>query len=167
MNEILNRPTVSIGIDPGPIPGIVAIHHGPPLRTQIFQCDGDSVVWLAEQLINVAAEGGLSVNLQIERFVVGVRAGRSSTAHAGRQTRDMIGALAAVTHWANVHVALRPAAEVFPWASDARLSRLGLYAATKGMQHARSAARHALYTAVRDGGMTDPMSREFRKAVRE
>jgi hypothetical protein len=157
--------SVSIGVDPGPTPGVVAIHHGPPIRTQLFQCDASSVLWLVQALLQRSAADKLSINLQIERFVVGPRAHRSSAAEAGRQTRDMIGILAAVDRWTGVHVVQRSAAEVFPWASDARLSRIGLYVATKGMQHARAAARHALYTAVRDGGLTDPMSRDFRKVV--
>lgn len=159
---------VVIGVDPGPVPGVAVIHPG-PLRTQVFQCDAGSVLWLVRGLISEADGGALDTILAVEGFVVGPRASRSAAAGAGKITRDMIGKLAGIQAYnpTNVRVVQRPATEVMPWASDARLSRLGLYAATKGMQHARAAARHALYAAVRDGGMTDPMSREFRKVVTE
>lgn len=165
----MNLSRVVIGVDPGPVPGVVVIHPGPPLRTQVFQCDAGSVLWLVLGLISEADRWALNTVLAVERFVVGPRAGRSSTSDAGRITRDMVGKLAGIQAYnpTNLQVVQRSASEVFPWASDARLSRIGLYAATKGMQHARAAARHALYAAVRDGGMTDPMSREFRKVVTE
>lgn len=149
-----------IGVDPGPIPGVVVIRPGPPIDTAIFQCDAASVLWLVVALVNVADDNDQNVILAVEKFVVGMRSARSSTPGAGQLTRDMVGKLAALQSYfpTGVQVVQRSASEVFPWASDARLSRVGLYAATKGMQHARSAARHALYAAVRDAGMPDPLS---------
>jgi hypothetical protein len=52
----------------------------------------------------------------------------------------------------------RPAAAVKPRATDTRLDRAGLLAPTRGMPHARSAARHALYAAVPAGLLADPLS---------
>jgi hypothetical protein len=48
---------------------------------------------------------------------------------------------------------------VKPWATDERLEAAGLLDLTKGMRHARDAARHALFTAVKDGGVPDPLSK--------
>lgn len=164
---------VVIGVDPGPIPGVVVLRLGPPLETSVFQCDADSVLWLIRSLFAHAPYVGHHV-LAVERFVVGPRASRLSTASAGRKTRDMVGAIVELGENQRdlvgrplVRVVARSASEVMPWASDARLSRLGLYTATKGMQHARAAARHALYAAVKDAGLPDPLSAHSRKAVTE
>ena len=54
---------------------------------------------------------------------------------------------------------IRTAGEVKPWATDKRLHTAGLLDLTAGMRHARDAARHALYSAVRDYGLPDPLSR--------
>jgi hypothetical protein len=56
----------------------------------------------------------------------------------------------------------RPAAHVKPWATDERLEAAGLLEATKGMRHARDAARHALFAACKDGGIPDPLSKRSR-----
>jgi hypothetical protein len=57
-----------------------------------------------------------------------------------------------------VHVFLRNASLVKTWATDKRLAAAGLLDATKGMQHARDASRHALYAAVHTGMARDPLS---------
>jgi hypothetical protein len=51
---------------------------------------------------------------------------------------------------------------VKPWATDERLAAAGLLDPTKGMRHARDAARHALFCAVRDFGLPDPLSAKAR-----
>jgi hypothetical protein len=161
----MSLPALSIGVDPGPIPGIVAIFHGPPLEARVFQSDPNSVVWLVRSLLDDAENDRLTVHLQVEKFVVGPRSAKSATAYAGQQTREMIGAVMAVSRRTNVHTVTRSASEVMPWASDRRLSAVKLYTGTKGMPHARAAARHALFIAVRDGGLPDPLSADSRKAV--
>jgi hypothetical protein len=47
---------------------------------------------------------------------------------------------------------------VKPWAVDKRLHAAGLLDMTAGMRHARDAARHALFCAVKDYGLPDPLS---------
>jgi hypothetical protein len=72
----------------------------------------------------------------------------------------MVGVL---EHWAKTGVRgsyARSAADVKPWATDTRLQAAGLLDLTKGMRHARDAARHALFCAVCDFGLTDPLSRK-------
>lgn len=149
-----------VGVDPGPIPGIVVLCVGSvPVSPSIFQCDAGSAPWLVRETLESRLPWDRRI-LAIERFVVGPRASRSSTPKAGQLTRDMVGALTALgADLPGVRVVQRSASEVMPWATDVRLDRAGLLEATKGMQHARAAARHALFAAVRDGGAPDPLSK--------
>lgn len=151
--------TMVVAVDPGPIPGVVMLRQG---RTAVFQCDPDSVIWLVRELVT----GGQVVArrvLAVERFVVGMRTARTSMPKAGQITRDMIGALTELGRTLpGVTVVQRCAADVMPWATDKRLSAAGLLDLTKGMPHARAAARHALFSAVRDGDLPDPLSTKVR-----
>jgi hypothetical protein len=155
-----------IGIDPGPAPGIVALHDTTTTTRRpvasVIQCDYVSCVLFVSALLSTVdtdAAGRLPI-LAVEQFVVGPRAARSRTPAAGVATRDLIGALR--REFADVAVQLRPAARVKPWATDARLAAAGLLDVTRGMPHARDAARHALYAAVRNRLMPDPLSRKVR-----
>ncbi|HEU4567679.1 MAG TPA: hypothetical protein VFR99_06550, partial [Marmoricola sp.] len=119
---------------------------------------------------------GCPTLVQVERFVVGRRSGRSSTAAAGEVTRSMIGVLREV--WEGFDSTStgrlggrwfeRSAANVKPWATDQRLQACvlpggtSLWLQTAGMRHARDAARHALFAAVHDGGLPDPLSSKAR-----
>jgi hypothetical protein len=94
----------------------------------------------------------------VEKFVVSRRSGRSKTAQAGESARLIIGGVAQLCQEHGVRFVQRPAGTVKPWATDRRLDAAGLLAPTKGMGHARDAARHALYAAVRDLGLPDPLS---------
>lgn len=157
-----------IGVDPGPVPGIVDLHvEGPTLlRVEAIQCTAGTAAELVEALLQ--SERHTSTLLQVERFVVGRRSGRSATAGAGAATRDLIGQLQrvvdsmsyAVTR-ESVHLIERNAGQVKPWATDTRLTAAGLLEATKGMRHARDAGRHALFAAVHDAGLPDPLSSRF------
>jgi hypothetical protein len=156
-----------VAVDPGPTPGVAAVTGGPgPVSVAVFQCDARSVAWLVHTLLTLPARNKriqYRVVLAVERFVVGPRAARLAGAAAAAQTRDMIGELGALgEELAGVTVVRRAAAEVMPWATDKRLSAAGLLAITKAMPHARAAARHALFTAVRDGGLPDPLSTKVR-----
>lgn len=151
-----------IGVDPGPTAGIVklfwdnrVIH---PL--EIVQCNALAVPGIVDAFVR---DGDPLVYIAVEKFVDGRYAGRGNAPVAGRATRDMITSL--VTCYSGlqprVSLALRSASEVKPWASDDRLHRAGLFDATKGMTHARDAARHALFCVVKLGA-PDPMSRRAR-----
>lgn len=157
-----------IGIDPGPIPGFVMLDYAAGVATvDVVQCSWRTA---STVLLALLEDRPVAVTVQIEQFVVGRRSSRSSTASAGAITRDLIGSLQTV--WADHdatpngrlggHWFVRNAAAVKPWATDARLDAAGLLEATKGMRHARDAARHALYAAVHDGGMSDPLSKAAR-----
>jgi hypothetical protein len=154
-----------IGVDPGPIPGVVLLQ----LVTSGDQWSGRSARLVDAQALQVTPGllftvlDGINAQTEIEaiayeRFVVGRRAGQSSTAAAGARTRTMVGELEswASPSWRKVFA--RSAAEVKPWATDARLAACGLLEPTHGMRHARDAARHALFCAVKDWGLPDPLS---------
>lgn len=162
-----------IGIDPGPITGVVwlklainrpganLVAEGAQLvKAHAMQITPDMLIGVLDAVRLTMFEPDA---VAYERFVVGRRAGRSSTAAAGATTRDTVGALQA---WAREHgpVYARSAADVKPWATDTRLAAAGLLDITKGMRHAKDGARHALYCAVKDYGLPDPLSRRGRSA---
>lgn len=156
-----------IGIDPGPIPGIVHLYPragGHHLEIDVVQCNERAATAVLWGLLDSHRTllGKAPALVQIERFVVGRASMRSAA--AGATTRDLVGRLTGeAENQPNVKVVQRAAAEVKPWATDARLEAAGLLEATKGMRHARDAARHALFAAVKDGGLPDPLSKEFRR----
>jgi hypothetical protein len=156
-----------IGVDPGPTPGIVHLTSrafGRRLEVDVIQCTSHvapSVLWM---LLNDCRSslGEAPALVAIERFVVGRTSMKSG--RAGEETRDLIGKLQkTAAEQPNVSVVLRSAAEIKPWATDVRLAHAGLLNPTKGMRHARDAARHALFAAVKDGGLPDPLSKEFKR----
>lgn len=155
--------TLIVGVDPGLTTGIAALRYGPdqrrcadPIAVQIHGSEG--VVPLVQALIARATVG--EHVLAVEQFVIGGRAARSSSAHAGRVTRALIAELSELADSYSANLFTRAAALVKPWATDHRLEVAGLLDPTKGMQHARDAARHALYAAVHMGIAADPLSKK-------
>lgn len=151
-----------IGIDPGPTPGLCELRfdvYGALTYAAHYQCSANAAPTLLASLIT----GPVEVHIQIERFVVGRRATRSTNADAGALTRDLIGQLqqVAADHPISGTLALRTAAEVKAWATVPRMSAAMLWVPTTGMPHARDAARHALFCATRNGA-PDPLSKTWR-----
>lgn len=146
-----------LGIDPGGTTGLAMIHLAElrPYEGMFSQPTGPNALPLIASLINLQRPNLVA----IEAFVVGRRSGRSGTAQAGEQARLIIGGVAQLCTEHGVKFVQRPAGVVKPWATDRRLDAGGLLAPTKGLPHARDAARHALYSAVRDLGLPDPLSR--------
>jgi hypothetical protein len=151
-----------VGVDPGLTTGVFAVEffdggdrrdrRSDPIAVQIHGSEG--VLSVVSTLL---ARSPLSDKvLAVEQFVVGARAARSSSAHAGRVTRALISELGELEE----PVFTRTAALVKPWATDKRLHAAGLLDATKGMQHSRDASRHALYAAVHMGVTVDPLSKK-------
>lgn len=140
---------IVIGIDPGPTPGIVVleVHDGKLTDRQAVQCTAGALYDVLNGL-----DAHLARVIAVERFVVRGRANAAQTL-----TRDQVANLSAHHEGRAV---LRSASEVKPWATDVRLAHAGLLEATKGMRHARDAARHALFAAVKHGGLPDPLSRK-------
>lgn len=149
-------PRCVIGIDPGPVAGVVCL--------SLVGLNGADAAQVTEGGLLPLLHGWHALRrieaIAVERFVVSPRAGRSSTPAGGAAARAMV---AQVCDWAAQHdllVVLRSAADVKPWATDERLRAAGLYAMTEGMRHARDGARHALYEAVNSHGRPDPLSRK-------
>ena len=150
-----------LGIDPGPVTGIVRLRFdslaspSKVARAEAMQVTRGLVIPTIEMFDREAS--GLLV-LAIERFVVGPRASRSATPSGGADARDVV---ALVKEWATCRdwrCYARSAAEVKVWAGDNRLRAAGLFDLTNGMRHARDGARHALFAAAKDFGLTDPLS---------
>ncbi len=145
-----------IGIDPGPIPGIVRLHvkEGQLVSswTHIVQCSANVMPEIVGTFVD---EGGTiwPTTVAVERFVTKGRATKDQ-----RVTRDQVGYLLS-TH----NAVERTASQVKEWATDKRLEAAGLLEACKGMRHARDAARHALFAAVRDCGLIDPLSKDWKR----
>lgn len=149
-----------VGIDPGPVVGIAGLLLDQRLAVvavDVAQCTDRAALRVLEGLRPVQ---GIAVVLAGERFVVGPLAGRVRTPAGGRAARETMAQIAQWAHGHQLRYVERRAADVKPWATDTRLDRVGLLEPTRGMRHARDAARHALYAAVRDCGLVDPLSRK-------
>lgn len=155
---------VAIGMDPGPTPGLVKLTYalGRLMTVHVIQCSANSALDVLELwFLDVPTKAELY--FQVEKFVIGTKSYRSGS--PGARTRDMVGS--AVT-LAQSHlsgngapkgsVVIRTASETKAWASDGRLEAAGVLGDLKGMTHAKDAARHALYTACKDGNIPDPFS---------
>lgn len=151
-------PPYVLGIDPGPVVGLVGLRITPDLeihpRVHVIQCSAN----VLDQVLHGINPPDLLV--AVERFVVGPRAARSNAPSAGRVAVHVVGMLADRSRVdRGYRYIARSAAEVKPWATDTRLAAAGLLEPTKGMRHARDAARHALFAAVKDCGAIDPLSK--------
>lgn len=150
--------TCVVGIDPGPTPGVVGLNLTLTIvNADVVQCRDKTLVPVLNGLWDWY---GSEMRLYVEQFVIGPRSARSRTPSGGKATRDLINE---ITRWAGQHAVrvptLRQASEVKAWATDARLEAARLLELTKGMPHARDAARHALFAAVKDHGLPDPLSK--------
>jgi hypothetical protein len=147
-------------MDPGPTPGIVRLTYSDDrdlLMVDVVQCSAHTALDLLEVLLRVPA--GTEVYFQGEKFVVGK--GSYRTGSPGARTRDMVGSAVTMVQSGRLCVVtLRSASQAKQWATDKRLDAAGLLGEVKGMQHAKDAARHALYTAVAEGKVPDPLSRK-------
>ncbi|WAL67108.1 hypothetical protein ORV05_04790 [Amycolatopsis cynarae] len=160
----MNRLLV-VGVDPGVTTGICALPYLDGRlqieQVAVIQANPAAVPRIVAAFLAEAEGFTLMPILAVEEFVTNLRAARSATPEAGRITRQLIAQLQDVhlDHAARWY--RRPAGIVKPWATDARIEAAGLDGPTHAMRnHARDAARHALYAAVRDGGIPDPLSRK-------
>lgn len=148
-----------LGVDPGGTTGL-AVLDATASRwwgTKFDQLKGIDLV--RAYIESLVADPAVQPDLvAVEKFVVSRRSGRSSSAQAGEAARLIIGGVQQLCQQHGVRFVQRPAGIVKPWATDRRLDAAGLLAPTKGLGHARDAARHALYAAVRDLGLPDPLS---------
>ena len=151
-----------LGIDPGPTPGFVLIASiagkpaGRVFFTRVVQCDRNSALGTLRMMLGGADAPAIDQVVAIEKFVIG--RGSMKSGMAGQVTRGLVESLHGLAVEMGARVVVRSASEVKPWATDLRLDKAGLLDATKGMRHARDAARHALFAAVKDGALPDPFS---------
>lgn len=149
----------ALGIDPGPCPGMFLAGWDAgkrePAWVRAFQCDAGSADSL---LLMILAEYGDAVTCgQVEEFRTQGH-GAGTRGKAASVTRSQVILLTALAEARGLKLAVRHSSAVFPWCSDKRLRAAGLYEATTGLVHARAASRHALFCAVHDGGLRDPLS---------
>lgn len=156
-----------VGVDPGPVPGIASLLIGRGRLTEVVVAQVSAEL-LPDVLRTLLERHRVRTVIQVETFVVGKRSMRSGA--AGAVTRDLVGQAAqTVIEFGRsrpdhaVHYAQRTASQVKPWATDARLVAAGLSSRCSGMRHARDAARHALWAAVHDAGLPDPLSKEWKR----
>lgn len=151
---------VAIGMDPGPKPGLVALTYADQVLVdvKVVQCTANVALDILGMWLPDDWRAAGEVYFGIERYV-DRQTGRSS--RAGQLTKDMVGQ--AVRACAGrAYGVFNNASRVKAWATDGRLLAAGLMEPTRGMPHARDAARHALFTAVHDGKIPDPYSRRAR-----
>jgi hypothetical protein len=118
----------------------------------IFACNHEAAYPLASWLIESNA-GPATVIGAGEAFVAGRGAGaRQTGAAVTRQVIADLSSLPIAWQW-------RTASEVKTWATDVRLKASALYDMTVKSIDARDAARIALFCAVADAGLPDPLSK--------
>lgn len=146
-----------IGVDPGPQPGMARLVYcaGVLMRVDVAQCSPGAVSAVIAALL--AQLPGPAV-VQVESLVTGSRTGRVRNQGDLGATRQVISAVTGTLREHNVPAVTNArAVDAKRWATDERLAAAGLLEPTKGMRHARDAARHALYLACKSG-MPDPLS---------
>lgn len=152
--------TAIIGVDPGLTTGIALLDTTEGAKqhlalAQVNRYASLTLIWaLADRCRD---QGAGEVVLAVERFVPGPRSGKLATPKGAETAKIIIGEIMSWAQAGGLKVYLRSAAEVKPWATDARLDKV--CKDRRGMPHAADALRHALFAAVRDYGMPDPLSR--------
>lgn len=155
-----------IGLDPGPIPGIVTLHwlsHPGWVLDAVhaYQCGAATAAKLLALLLDEYGDDWAAAG--IERYVDTGNL-KSKRDHGGvtvRQERE----LTAVAAEHGVRPGCLPAATVKTWASARRMKESGVWPAIPAkLEHARSAAQVALYWAVRNGGVPDPLSTKAQRS---
>lgn len=160
-----------IGIDPGPMTGMSFLDYvsGHLVGKTLLQCDGASAPVILKSML-YANYGDRNMHAvpvygrkvaALEKFVTGTSAG--SRGKAADVTRELVFELAEVLQAFGYRAAIRPAADVKPWATDKRLVAAQVIPSEKGMRtefrHAYDAARHCLYGAWQAGAVQDPLTR--------
>jgi hypothetical protein len=144
-----------IGADPGVTTGIMGLRYpceGHRSAWSAIQCDhGSALVIIDAQMGRVSAD--VQVFIALEGFIDG----RRSNTREGKITRELV--MSIKDTWPAITV-LRRATDVKPWATDYRLSAIGAIDKAPNMRHARDAGRHALFCAVHDLSIPDPLSRK-------
>lgn len=142
---------VILGIDPGKTTGVAVLRL---YNKQPALVPYQVIYAKAFSTIKKIAEAESVDVLAVERFILSNRVGKAAEARAAVDTMTLIAQLQQL----QPKLLLHSAAEVKAWATDRRLLAAGLLTETTSMPHARDAARHAMFTAVKIGWMKDPLS---------
>jgi hypothetical protein len=147
-----------IGIDPGGTTGLAYVTHQPEIGYHLHKHLG--APFLPGEIVDLLRGPWQPAGTDVwwiaaERFVVGRRAGQSSSAAAGQRARDILGALQAAFP---KRVKLRNAGVMKAWNDgDRRINAAGLMP-SQGRPHTRDAVGHALLFHVANLGNPDPLS---------
>lgn len=142
--------TIIIGVDPGPTTGICV------LRTDsdpvLIQVNHGYTIGVLQDMVDTHKPTDF---IAVESWAFGRGRGREA-----KITQDLISDIQLL--WGPLLVRQRTANAVKAWATDKRLYAVSseFKRDATGMRHARDAGRHALFCAVHDAGMPDPLSRK-------
>ena len=164
-------PVITLGIDTGDTAGfgLAAWEDGQrrAVLARAWQCDRDSAVLLLGWILRDFVLTPVAA-VQVAAFDDRPKS-RGLHGTSPSLIRRQVTELERVCVLSGVPVHVRTASQVKTWAADARLTAAGLYAFTAGAsmsKHARDAARHALFCAVHDCAVPDPLSRARTAAAR-
>jgi hypothetical protein len=158
-----------VGCDPGPATGLCFLDYqdGRLVGRTLLQAEGSTAVIVLRGLLQAYYSDGARHYRRVgsvEKFLTG--AGAGSRGKNADVTRQLVYELAEVLQLFGYQVAIRPAADVKPWASSKRLVAAGIVSSEKGMHgdmnHSYDAARHCLYGAHEAGVIRDPLIRGAR-----
>ena len=157
-----------IGIDPGPATGMCFLDYSNQFAPyalvgkSLLQSDADSAPIVLKSMLHTYYGSQDLVGRRyasVEKFVTGRSAG--SRGKSANVTRQLVMELTEVLQQFGYDVQIRSAAEVKPWATDKRLEAAGITgpAAVHGQfRHSYDAARQALFSAVKDAKLRDPLA---------
>ena len=155
-----------IGADPGPTTGLSFLDYDRSITTgspvlvswTVLQVNGDSAVAVLAAIMaertRVLGRVMMKRYAQVEPFVTGQSAGtKGATADYTRQQAFQL--VEQLQLW-GYPAQLRKAADVKVWATDKRLKAAGILCPPEN-RHGNDASRHALFCAVHDAHLPDPL----------
>jgi hypothetical protein len=162
-----------IGLDPGETTGMCFLNYytfpddtwNPIPERILLQAEGSSSDHVLRAMLHAYyPAGNTEVTARyagIERFVTGRAAGGRTK--PGEITRQLVMQLAETCQLYGYSTKLRSASEVKPWATDKRLVKAQIAREETALhgkaRDAYDGARHALFAAVADAKMKDPLAR--------
>lgn len=166
-----------VAVDPGPTTGLAFLDYqslgitlnsckqytDKPITSTLLQADGRSADAVLEAMLarwyGVGTSPVTKRYAVVEKFVTGRGAGSKGT--NADVTRQLVMELTERLQLHGYKVVIRQASDVKVWATDKRLVAAGIVgdSAIHGKaRDAYDAARHAIYCAVKDAGMRDPLA---------
>lgn len=150
---------IAIGIDPGVTSGICVLEYDmnrslvTPILMQVNEAGFTPI-------LNFLLSSRQGAVVAIEKFVTGNSAGTKGK--NADVTRELVTVANTLGELAHCHTVIRQASDVKLWASDKRLQKAGILTDSNrtSVRHSLDAGRHALYAAVADLHMPDPLARK-------